>query len=139
MQTETTIDWQNEYENATERAYWRSVRDIADEIVAEHRDGDEHDAVHEAVDGTDWVIYTWRCLKVLQYSRNDDAIFDVMGREAFSGCDSMGEVYMRAAFCALYQDVTEEIPDARQRLDDSAIELAETEPEIDASTGGVDA
>jgi hypothetical protein len=133
MQTET--NWENEYENATELAYWKSVSDIADAIVAEHRDGDEHDAVHEAVDGIDWVIYTWRCLRVLQYTRNDDAIFDAMGRGAFDGCDSMGAIYTRAAFWALYQDVTEELADARQRLDDASIELAETEPEIDASTG----
>lgn len=99
--------------DGTERAYWACVRLIAKEIVEECDEGEESDRIHESVDGCNWVFTYWRARKVLLYSPNEDAIFDVMGKDALAGVDSMQAAYVAAAFWAMRADVEAELADAR--------------------------
>ena len=85
-------------------AYREAVEEIGKEARAAR---DVSDAVHEGVDGSWWTIYTHASIAVLAHSQNDDRIFDDMGSDALSGCDSMSEVYTRAAYYAMCADVHE--------------------------------
>lgn len=95
--------------------YRRSVQAIAQEIFDESPDDDrqDFDLIHESVDGSEWIIYTWRNLRVLQYSYHDDAGLEEMGPELFTGCSTMSEVYARAAFFAMRADVSESLLELR--------------------------
>jgi len=104
-------------EFATEREYREDVDSTAAELFdnAKENHPDDKDAlrdeafeaIHEAVDGSQWVIYTARAMRVLMYSRNDDAIFEQ--GEGLGHVSSMAEVYSQAAFWAFYQDVSEKL------------------------------
>jgi hypothetical protein len=94
----------------TEKEYWSDVEAIAESVIQrEHEGEDRYDALHEEVDGSQWIIYYYRAGKCLQFSSNEDAIFDDMGDEAFKGCASMGEIHTRAAYYAMRRDVEEYI------------------------------
>lgn len=99
--------------------YRDSVRGIVVSVIERVRDGeDPSDVLHEEVDGSYWVIYTHAAQAVLNHSRNDDAIFDQLGSDALAECSSMAEVYTRAAYYALYEDVIEELSDAGYDVSD---------------------
>ena len=89
------------------REYWQAVASIAREAIDTAREygSDLSDVIWEAVDGSQWVIYYSRAADVCRFSSNDDAIFEEMGADALSGCESIGEVHTRSAFFALRQDV----------------------------------
>lgn len=96
-------------DNASERNYWGTVQAIADDLYQRGRDGeiaDFSDALFEAIDGTQWIIYTYRARKVMQYTRNDDALED-HGVEAPTG--GYDEVTTAYAFWAMYQDVIDRL------------------------------
>ena len=99
----------------SESEYRESVRDIAQEVWeacdAECESVEGSRELEERIDGTRWVIYYAGGLAVLRYSRNDSAVFDEMGDDAFAGCTHMGEVYTKAAYYAMRQDVLEELQD----------------------------
>lgn len=102
-------------EEGSEKEYRDDVCSMADDVW-EHCDEEcetceGSDYLHECVDGSQWIIYYWRATRVLQYSRNDDQIFEEMGNDVLSGCTSMGDVYTRAAYFAMKQDVIEELED----------------------------
>ena len=70
----------------TQREYWNDIKTMAQEIMdeavaADPQDPEEWDGlwdnVHEAVDGTAWIIYTYRALRVMEYTANDDAHEDM--------------------------------------------------------------
>jgi len=103
----------------TAHEYFADVASIAREIVAEHGDSDDyiHDAIHEACDGSQWVIYTYRARKVLEFSSNDEAGPDEMGWDGFSeGCDGWVDVFTRGAYFAMCADVSEKVHDLRGEL-----------------------
>jgi hypothetical protein len=88
----------------TRRDYYISVSAAADdaaESIREH-DADPHDAVHEAADGSYWVIYYHAAALTLQYSDNEDALFDECGAQEF---DSHGDAITRMAAWAYLADV----------------------------------
>ena len=94
---------------ATEHEYRESVKTIAEWIIQEHESyEDRHDAVHEAVDASEWVIYTGRAQKVLEHSGNSDAGPDSLGWEDFvADATGWSELYTRGAYFAMAQDVYE--------------------------------
>ena len=91
------------------KEYWRAVRDIASEAAAELRAGeivdDEglDDWIFESVDGSEWVIYTYRNIRVLMNTDHPDAFFDDCG-ESVQGQD-LGSVVSALAFHAMRADV----------------------------------
>lgn len=110
-----------------EMDYRESCRAIAaDAIRTAQREGvDEQDAIHESVDGSEWVIYHGRARAVCQWSQNEDAIVDQMGSDAFAGAVSLQECITRAAYWAMLadvQDVLEEVREELQAEDDAAAE-----------------
>ena len=94
------------------RDYFNEVAAIAQEAKEAEREGDDpFDFIHESVDGSRWVIYTHLARKVLEYSDNEDAVFD--GGD-LRDAQSMSDVFTRAAYFAMLQDVS----DAFAELDD---------------------
>lgn len=92
--------------------YHRDVESMACDIVEEHgHDRDAIiDAVHEWVDGSQWVIYTARARKVLEFSDNDEAGPDSLGWEDFAaGATGWADLYSRGAYFAMCADVSEVI------------------------------
>ena len=61
------------------RDYWDDVRGVTDDLVARVKDGEIKDrdglqeALHEAIDGTQRVIYTWQARLGLLATNNLDA------------------------------------------------------------------
>lgn len=90
--------------------YYQDVRDIAEEIRSQQLEEgpggpyDEHSAVHEHVDSSQWVIYTAKAKQVLEFSDNDCAIFDEMGPQEWSDWST---AFSQSAFFAMSQDVYE--------------------------------
>jgi hypothetical protein len=111
-----------EHEEGSRGDYWDSVKSMAEEIFEACDEDSEPIAgstrLHEEVDGTAWVIYYGKALDVLKYSDHDDAIFEEMGDDALHGCKSMGDVYSRAAYYAMMQDI---IAEAENNLPDPTI------------------
>ena len=97
----------------TQREYYESVKTIAELAIDETAEGnfdDISDAVHEMVDGSEWVIYTYRAQKVLEYSGNEEAGPDSLGWEDFvSGAMGWSCLYSRGAYYAMVQDVHEAV------------------------------
>jgi hypothetical protein len=73
--------------------------------LSDYADDDYGDAIYQAAG--DAVIYTVTAMAILANSDNEDAVFDHMGSDAFSGCSSMSEVFTRAACYAYAQDLAE--------------------------------
>ena len=118
--------------NYTETEYFESVRNIAREAIrAAQREGvDEQDVIHEAVDGSQWVIFHGRARFVCLISENEDAVIDQMGSEAFAAVASVQECFTRAAYWAMLQDVQDVLDDVREELH------AEDERAADETDGG---
>lgn len=93
--------------------YWAEVETIAAEVL---KANDQGDALHFAVDSHEFIIYTHRARAVLLHSRNEDACIEETGDDAFYGSQSMADVYSRAAYFAMCQDVR----DAMARLEPKA-------------------
>jgi hypothetical protein len=102
----------------SERAYMESVDSMAREVLDAVRDegADEHDALWERIDGSWWIIYTHAQIKVLSYSRNDDAMWEETGSGPVD-CDSAGAVYTQLAFWAMRADVMEAIDRIRDEYE----------------------
>lgn len=59
--------------------YWETVRDIANEAHA-LPDGDDRETyIHETVDGSEWVIYTYAAQAVLLITDSQDAYAEEYG------------------------------------------------------------
>lgn len=95
----------------TQAEYYSECQSIATETVKECEGNEEsiQDQLHEAVDGHQWIIYTFYNLQVLQHSRNENAYFDDFGplvADDFSSCMA------KLAYAALMADVQEYLSDA---------------------------
>lgn len=96
----------------TAREYFADVESIAADIFAEYGDNEDEypDAIHEACDGSQWVIYTYRARKVLEWSGNDHAGPDSMGWDDFTmDCTGWSDLFTRGAYFAMYADVFEKV------------------------------
>ena len=130
-------------DTGTYQEYWQAVRDCAASAVSDigrrsqaarsleamglsedwPKDVDLSDRVHELVDGSQWVIYTWRNLRVLQYTAHFDAYEDEGGLhsdKAFRTCyqvrgetslstQSLSSILTVSAYYAMHADVYAEI------------------------------
>lgn len=124
-------------ETNTQQEYYQSMKQIAQEVFdnavesfPDNKDrlhDEAFDNLHQAVDGNYWVIYTHAAMDALRVSKNDDAIFDQ--GEGLGDVSSMSEVYTKAAYWTVYQDVSEEL----QELIDNYEVPEEAEEEEEAS------
>jgi len=94
----------NNDDEFTFQEYWANVRSIAKEAMEQDEDARD-DFIHESVDGSRWVFLHYGARKTLEHSTNDEAVFEELGAEAFQGCNTLGEVNVRAAYFALRADV----------------------------------
>ena len=90
-----------------QRDYYRSVNGIVDDIEEESREGqsdpdDYTERVSEHVDGSEWVIYTWRAMEVLRISQHDEAYMDYGTVDLENGIP-----WSLLAYAAMEQDVHE--------------------------------
>ena len=108
--TRTTDEQEQDAMRVLRSSYWESVRDIAQDIATGHpaeayandddRTDDLSDRVAESVDGSQWVIYTWRARLVRSLSDHADAIeeYGDLGGD-------LDTILERAAYLAMHDDV----------------------------------
>jgi len=97
-------------ETGTYREYWETVKHYAKSALdtTEYSEGtDVDDRVHEMVDGSEWTMMYWRNLKVLEHTRNFDAVDDAVGMN--DGVDSLQKVITQGAYFAMFADVLDQI------------------------------
>lgn len=96
-----------------EMDYMNDVRSCAKgvaERLQDDPDEDPNDAIHESVDGTARVIYTFQAKLGVVFSNNSDHYFEEFGEEGAVSSDGIN--WERLCFVAMEQDVREEL-DAR--------------------------
>jgi hypothetical protein len=114
--------------------YDAAVEQIATEIIDEVKDAGSinkareqaYDLIHENVDSSRWVFVTYGARKTLEYSKNEDAIFEQ--GDGLGSVRSMSDAYTQAAFWAMYADVQAEL---ESKLDDLEEAMAASEDEED--------
>ena len=89
-------------------SYWESVQDIAQDIAGEPdlSAEDVSDRIAESVDGSQWIIYTWRALLVRSLSDHGDA-YEEYGFGFMRDADDLDDIITRAAYLAMHDDVRE--------------------------------
>lgn len=104
---------QDEEGKITYGQYWRQVKAIAKDAMKEARQSPKDERrdravqlAEEAVDGHEWVIYTWANPYVLIHSRHEDSIFDDLGPQTW---ESYSDAMMKMAAWALRGDVMEDL------------------------------
>ena len=100
--------------NYNEVEYWNDVEDIAKEFI-EYETSPGYE-LHEAVDQTRWIIYNAGSYAVIQYTANEDAIFDELGREAYRGADCFEKVVQWTASFAMQADVRERAEELKEEM-----------------------
>ena len=115
--TRTTDEQEQDAIRVLRSSYWESVRDIAQDIATDHlaeayandddRTDDLSDRIAESVDGSQWVIYTWRARLVRSLSDHADACDDYGFDDLAAASDGMDAIITRAAYLAMYGDVSE--------------------------------
>ena len=94
--------------------YWTEIAEIAKwasdnrptelggkGLASEYGEGfDQYDALHETLDGHQWVIYTHKARSVIAHTNNPNALMEEFGSDV--GGDMFDE---RRAFCAMMQDI----------------------------------
>lgn len=90
--------------------YYNDCRSVAQDLAQRMKDGevdDFHDALHQAVDSTQRIMYTFQAKLGLILSDNGDAYVDEFGTDGIvEGGNIMWE---RMAFVAMQQDVIKEL------------------------------
>ena len=96
-------------------AYFAAVKSHAQDILetearGDSSESDRSDAIWEAVDGSEWIIYTNRNIEVIRWTSNDDAFAEngSIGDLVKDG-DKAASVYQTIAFYAFLADVTEAV------------------------------
>lgn len=87
----------------TLKDYWDTVQAIAEEAVEQGYQCRD-DFVWESVDGSYWVIYYHAARLTLQYSDNEDALFEEFGTQEVDDIDTLRA---RMAFMAMRADVND--------------------------------
>lgn len=109
-------------------AYWRDVRAMAAECLAQPED-EREDWLHESVDGSSWVFSYYGARKCLEHSPNEDTGFDELGADIAQGINCLSMLHCRLAYFALAADVREALAEAEAEAAEAA------EAEADAEGG----
>jgi hypothetical protein len=88
----------------TEHEYWAEVTGIAEGANegAKEQGVSVDQYLCEYVDAHMYVIYTFEARQVLLHSKNEDAIFDVLGEQTI---DCLTNFYSKAAYFAFLADI----------------------------------
>ena len=92
--------------NYTETQYRDDIDDLAMEFIA--HDGEQDYDLAESVDQTRWIIYNAGNKAVLDYTENENAIFEELGSDAsdcFGGATCFQQVIQWAASWSMQADV----------------------------------
>ena len=113
--TRTTDEQEQDAMRVLRSSYWESVRDIAQDIATDHlaetyandddRTDDLSDRIAESVDGSQWVIYTWRARLVRSLSDHADACEEYRIDDLANASDGLDAIITRAAYLAMHDDV----------------------------------
>lgn len=101
---------------------YKHYRETVKVLAAE---AEESGDVELACDGNYWTIYTHAAIKLLQYSRNEDAFFEA-GAD-LTGITSFQDLMTTLAFYALCADVRAEMERGEDRLRDIMTDDTEDE------------
>jgi hypothetical protein len=92
--------------------YWITVTNYAKEALAREAEGEDRCCViSELVGNSQWKFVHYRARHVLLWSENEDAIFDEGFAEMLSAAQTMLEIYEKAAYAAMMQDVIQKAAD----------------------------
>jgi len=88
-------------------SYWESVLDIAQDIASDHElsADDVSDRIAESVDGSQWIIYTWRARLVRSLSDHGDACEEYGFDDLARASDGLDAVITAAAYASMHEDV----------------------------------
>lgn len=99
-----------------QREYFSECQSIAQEIVKEC-DGDRdaaYDALHERIDGHEYIIDTHKALMVLVHSQHDNQLFEELGSTEF---DDSTSAFTKMAYFAMHADVLEYLDPLLDEMD----------------------
>lgn len=103
--------------------YWSEIRSIADSVKQDVRENeaDLSDAIHEAIDGHQWVIYTGYNLDVLKHCSDESAGIDegLIDANAALAEGGLSKLTGQLAYCAMERDVYNELDGWSGPEDDS--------------------
>lgn len=97
---------------AQEDNYWADIKSYGEDLKDRFKAGeidDMYDAVHETVDGSQWIIYYSRNLEVLNNTRHEDNIED-QGMELDTS-KGWRNIITQVAYWAMVGDVEDELAD----------------------------
>jgi hypothetical protein len=127
--------------------YWTEIQDTAENIISEvlsyHFENECTDvdqvqdiindtALHESIDGHQWVIYYTYNMDVIKHSDNEDYMLDNFGAGHVSASlkEGLSTLHSHIAFWALYADVSDKIHSLiDQMVEDHNEDLEEEEEE----------
>jgi len=96
--------------------YWQTVRSIAEEAQGIDDDDDRDTFIHEQVDGSEWIIYTYAAQAVILITDNENAYTELESLgELASVLEGPSSLYTSIAFHAMRQDVNDHLA-ALERL-----------------------
>lgn len=92
-----------------EKTYFEAVIDAANEVrrLIIDESMDREDAIHQVVDGSEWVFKYYYARHTLLYSSNEDALFDAGVTLEDLKLQSAGAIYCALAYYAMHADVSE--------------------------------
>jgi hypothetical protein len=124
-------------QDITGSEYWSEVRSIAESVKQDVREneGDVSDAVHEAIDGHQWVIYTGYNLDVLKHCSDESAGIDegLIDANAALAEGGLSKLAAQLAYCAMERDVYDELDGWSGPEDDD-----DSDAELEEETGSCD-
>jgi hypothetical protein len=140
--------------DVTSSEYWSEIRSIVENVKQDVREneGDVSDAVHEAIDGHQWVIYTGYNLDVLKHCSDESAGIDegLIDANVALAEGGLSKLTAQLAFCAMERDVYDELDgwsgpedddsEAEDTERDAALEEAQNEhtAALEEETGSCD-
>tara|TARA_R110000737_G_scaffold76005_1_gene106358 strand:- start:1977 stop:2330 length:354 start_codon:yes stop_codon:yes gene_type:complete len=114
----TTNNWTNydtnKGHNMTKSEYYNEIKSLAEyfatggewETEYQDRHDDRSSAIHELIDGHQFVIYYSKAADVVRHSDNSNAMFEELGQQEVKDLDTLNT---QLAFFAMVADIWEAI------------------------------
>ncbi len=103
-------------ERIERRQYYDYVKDMAKEALEEHPDDEDaqEDQLHQSVDGSGYVIYTHKNLKVIRFTEHGDALWEEGMGDEMEKPESEGDVLQKLAYWDMLADARDELQRLRE-------------------------